>query len=503
MADHIAHSEEAEVYATGGLKDAGTKDSLEHEEYEMGEHHEAGADEYGGEYGEYDDMGDVEMDQGAAAEYEDAGTNAGSILATQDNGEHQLLDESQAQAGEYYEGEGEDKAGEEMVDENGQVLAHQEQMYDEQGSHMYDQNHVDAGSMDYSMIASDAAGNSSLDALSQVISSSVGHLTSEMSSRGAHTADGAEARGESGQPEQDAHDSAQDKDRESSYGLNHSPSPGGSMQYKARVGGDPLAQNVTPIKRPHSAHSGDGSSNSRLKSKVWNWYDILADGHRQCRFCAQKYGRLTATTILARHYHNRHDVSSPAVMTPTAHRTSHHRQSQQQQQPVAGHGEGSAMTHMAISQAGQTIYSQAAAAAAVAAASAAANRNGSPDAGSHLFHSQTNGDAGFAQNALTNGTSEDLLRSVSEAVHQHEQGQYENNQLIIQDGFSPMITSPLTNIGLSTRRAFAAVAQFCAQGDMNKNLQMCLQLIGGAARRGARMVFLPEASDFIAENRGQ
>ncbi|KAJ2338363.1 hypothetical protein GGF43_006899, partial [Coemansia sp. RSA 2618] len=260
------------------------------------------------------------------------------------------------------------------------------------------------------------------------------------------------------------------------------------MQYKARLGD---AANVTPVKRPHSAHSGDGSSNSRLKSKVWNWYDILADGHRQCRFCAQKYGRLTATTILARHYHNRHDVAS---MTPTAHRTPH--------RPPQGHAEGS-MAHIAISQAGQTIYSQAAAAAAVAAASAVSHA-GSPDAGSHMFHPQANGEQ-YAQGALPNGASEELLRSVSEVVQQHEQGQYENNQLIIhQDGFSPMITSPLTGLSLSSaRRAFAAVGQFCAQGDMGKNLQTCVQLIGGAARRGARMVFLPEASDFIADNRAQ
>ncbi|KAJ2698565.1 Carbon-nitrogen hydrolase [Coemansia spiralis] len=76
--------------------------------------------------------------------------------------------------------------------------------------------------------------------------------------------------------------------------------------------------------------------------------------------------------------------------------------------------------------------------------------------------------------------------------------------MMMQDGFSTMIASPLARISLTpARRAIAAVAQFCAQGDMAKNLQTCVQLIGGAARRGARMVFLPEASDFIADNRAQ
>ncbi|KAI9473097.1 carbon-nitrogen hydrolase [Coemansia mojavensis] len=508
MADHIAHSE-VEAYDSD-LKGGDQKhDALEEHEYDLVEHHDAGNEEYAGEYGEYE-MGDVEMDQnGQAAEEYDAenvvATDAGSILATQENGEHQLMEDDgeQQQAEEYYE----HKDGDEIVDENDQVLAHQEQhgqeIYDEQTSHMYDQEHVDAGSMDYSMIESDAAGNSSLDALSQVISSSVGHLRSEMD-RNAHANSGA-AHDSADGSNQEQHDSAQGKDHDSSYGLSgHSPSPAAaSSMYKARMGGSALShtQNVTPAKRSHSSHSGEGSSNNRLKSKVWNWYDILPDGHRQCRFCPQKYGRLTATTILARHYHNRHDANSPSAMTPTAHRTSHHRQHQIKQ----GHGASNAsMTHIAISQAGPTIYSQAAAAAAVAAASAAANRTGSPDGSSHLFHSQTNGESAYAQSTLTNGTPEEILRSVSEAVQQHGQGQYENNQLIIQDGFAPMLTSPLSGISLSSaRRAFAAVGQFCAQSDINKNLQTCLQLIGGAARRGARMVFLPEASDFIADSRTQ
>ncbi|KAJ1948420.1 Carbon-nitrogen hydrolase, partial [Linderina macrospora] len=68
--------------------------------------------------------------------------------------------------------------------------------------------------------------------------------------------------------------------------------------------------------------------------------------------------------------------------------------------------------------------------------------------------------------------------------------------------FSSMIGSPLSRINLpGARRTLAAVAQFCGQLDMQKNLQTCISLINGAAQRGAKMVFLPEASDFIPERR--
>ncbi|KAJ2798265.1 Carbon-nitrogen hydrolase [Coemansia guatemalensis] len=67
-----------------------------------------------------------------------------------------------------------------------------------------------------------------------------------------------------------------------------------------------------------------------------------------------------------------------------------------------------------------------------------------------------------------------------------------------------MIAPPLTRLAVSpARRALAAVGQFCAQNDMQRNLRTCVDLIGGAARRGVRMLFLPEASDFVAETRNQ
>ncbi|KAJ2815470.1 Carbon-nitrogen hydrolase, partial [Coemansia furcata] len=239
-------------------------------------------------------------------------------------------------------------------------------------------------------------------------------------------------------------------------------------------GGDGGQNLVTPVKRPHSAHSAEGSAASRLKSKVWNWYDIVEDGQRQCRFCMQKYGRLTATTILARHYHNRHDPNPP----PMSAQTPSHRSSASRPQP-----------HLNLSPV-HAVYSQAAAAAAVVAAAAAAT----PDAqNAHLFHAQTNG-------GLNNGPSDDPLHS--EANSQHAVASYDDNQLIIQEGFSSMMTAPLSRIGLSSaRKALAAVAQFCAQADPQKNLQTCVDLITTAAQRGAHMVFLPESSDFILETR--
>ncbi|KAI8375963.1 carbon-nitrogen hydrolase [Radiomyces spectabilis] len=47
----------------------------------------------------------------------------------------------------------------------------------------------------------------------------------------------------------------------------------------------------------------------------------------------------------------------------------------------------------------------------------------------------------------------------------------------------------------------AAVAQFCATSGILANKQICSQLATDAARQGAKMVFLPEASDFIASSK--
>ncbi|KAJ2892087.1 Carbon-nitrogen hydrolase, partial [Coemansia aciculifera] len=331
-------------------------------------------------------------------------------------------------------------------------------MYDEQGAHLYGTGPDDGSAIDYAMMESGAGDTSSLAALTRAITSN------------------------------DARQHAQEDDA-SQHGDGHDGATGGSPSSRGSGGqqglgtprryvpqpllldGSDVGQGlVTPVKRPHSAHSGDGSSASRLKSKVWNWYDITDDGQRQCRFCMQKYGRLTATTILARHYHNRHGPNPP----PMSAHTPSHRQSRPPQ------------PHLSLPPV-HAVYSQAAAAAAVAAAAAA-----TPDTqGSQLFHPQTNG-AG----------SDDPLRSASDDATQHAAGSYDDSQLIIQAGFSSMMNTSLSRIGLTpARKALAAVAQFCAQADPQKNLQTCVDLITTAARRGAQMVFLPEASDFILESR--
>jgi len=49
----------------------------------------------------------------------------------------------------------------------------------------------------------------------------------------------------------------------------------------------------------------------------------------------------------------------------------------------------------------------------------------------------------------------------------------------------------------------AAVGQFCGTNNVLKNLDTCRSLIRDAASRGVKMLFLPEASDFIAEDRSQ
>ncbi|OZJ06790.1 hypothetical protein BZG36_00141 [Bifiguratus adelaidae] len=47
----------------------------------------------------------------------------------------------------------------------------------------------------------------------------------------------------------------------------------------------------------------------------------------------------------------------------------------------------------------------------------------------------------------------------------------------------------------------AAVGQFCATAVKQANQQACIELIRKASERQAKMVFLPEASDFIASNK--
>lgn len=47
---------------------------------------------------------------------------------------------------------------------------------------------------------------------------------------------------------------------------------------------------------------------------------------------------------------------------------------------------------------------------------------------------------------------------------------------------------------------FVAAAQICSTGSILKNLEVCTNVIRKASQAGARCVFLPEASDFIASN---
>lgn len=44
----------------------------------------------------------------------------------------------------------------------------------------------------------------------------------------------------------------------------------------------------------------------------------------------------------------------------------------------------------------------------------------------------------------------------------------------------------------------AAVAQLCSRSNVAHNLQLCRSVIARAAASGARLIWLPEASDFIA-----
>ena len=64
--------------------------------------------------------------------------------------------------------------------------------------------------------------------------------------------------------------------------------------------------------------------------------------------------------------------------------------------------------------------------------------------------------------------------------------------------------SPLLSVSMSSlRKPIAAVAQMRVTSDLEANLGQAAELVAEAKRRGADMVFLPEACDFIGENRKQ
>ncbi|RIA87482.1 putative nitrilase [Glomus cerebriforme] len=48
--------------------------------------------------------------------------------------------------------------------------------------------------------------------------------------------------------------------------------------------------------------------------------------------------------------------------------------------------------------------------------------------------------------------------------------------------------------------SFVAVAQYCASNLITKNLKTCVELLEKASKNGAKIIFLPEASDFIAKD---
>ncbi|KAI8886151.1 nitrilase-like protein [Backusella circina FSU 941] len=49
--------------------------------------------------------------------------------------------------------------------------------------------------------------------------------------------------------------------------------------------------------------------------------------------------------------------------------------------------------------------------------------------------------------------------------------------------------------------SIAAVGQFCATSAVHLNKQICKDLVHQASKHGAKMIFLPEASDFISQNK--
>ena len=68
----------------------------------------------------------------------------------------------------------------------------------------------------------------------------------------------------------------------------------------------------------------------------------------------------------------------------------------------------------------------------------------------------------------------------------------------------PVRVSPLLSVSMSSlRKPIAAVAQMKVTSDLEANLDQAAELVTEAKRRGADMVFLPEACDFIGENRKQ
>ncbi|XP_077983209.1 deaminated glutathione amidase-like [Glandiceps talaboti] len=71
--------------------------------------------------------------------------------------------------------------------------------------------------------------------------------------------------------------------------------------------------------------------------------------------------------------------------------------------------------------------------------------------------------------------------------------------LVLRRGFTHS-TSKMTAI-LSSRRSTIAVCQLNCKADKEANLQTCSELITAAKQKGAKMTFLPEAFDYIADNR--
>ena len=68
----------------------------------------------------------------------------------------------------------------------------------------------------------------------------------------------------------------------------------------------------------------------------------------------------------------------------------------------------------------------------------------------------------------------------------------------------PVRVSPQLSVSMSSlRKPIAAVAQMKVTSDLEANLGQAAELVAEAKRRGADMVFLPEACDFIGDNRKQ
>ncbi|KAJ1920712.1 Carbon-nitrogen hydrolase [Mycoemilia scoparia] len=309
----------------------------------------------------------------------------------------------------------------------------------------------------------------------------------------------------------------------------------------------PGSSSTTPLKRP-AAPSPASESNPRLKSKVWNWYDVLEDGHRQCLFCNQKYGPLTATTILARHYANKHDQSNArqrtsrrvstsksttsvksagAISTSTAMLTAHNSAT------------GSPGTQTPIHNSQHTPASFHAHANALLASGGSVTVPAPPHPPHFGQMVHANGLGGtvstaggiYGTHVIDTGVmaNEDLIKSVTEAVNQHhnahphsQQGhqhhshhsQFVNNNVMMASGLSfnmaaanaqvitPQMMSALssrTPVSIGNGRVCASVAQFCATNNTATNLQTCIDLVAMASQSGSKMLFLPEASDFIAE----